>query len=236
MRLARSGKLIYDESLYGRFWVFEDRLDAGRKLADALREISENFDLIMAIPRGGIPVAFEVAREFGVRMDILIARKILIPWNREAGFGAVSPDGRYFVDEELARILGLGESEIEEALREQMLEIESRKRILRLGKPYERLNGTSVVVVDDGIAAGYTMVAAVEFLRRMGAEKVLVAVPTACQDTLGRLENLADLIVALNLRRSPFAVADAYKRWRDLDDSDVLKILEEARKLDLLAF
>ncbi len=229
MRLARVGNLVYDEELFGLEGVFEDRRDAGERLAEACSSLLKKADLVYAIPRGGVPVAVPVARALKAELDLLLCRKLLIPWNREAGFGAVNPDGRVFVDEEFARALGLSDRAVEEAVREQMDEMERRNKALRSGRPYpEGLEGLRVVLVDDGIAAGYTMSAALEFVRARRASEVVIAVPTGCLSSVLRLSRACDLLLCLNVRPGPiFAVADAYRRWRDLTDEDVLRALED---------
>ncbi|PCN50433.1 phosphoribosyltransferase [Candidatus Geothermarchaeota archaeon ex4572_27] len=165
MRLVRLGNLYYDEELLDRVGVFADREDAGDRLGSACREVLGSADAVYAIPMGGVPVGAGVAKALSATLDLLICRKLLIPWNREAGFGAVAPDGTVYVDRELARQLGLGDEDVRAAVEEQLEEVKRRNRVLRGGRGYPSLAGKAVVVVDDGIAAGYTMRAAVEFLR-----------------------------------------------------------------------
>ena len=227
VRLARTGNLIYDEELFGRERVFKDRSDAGLRLAEACSTVLGHVDMVYAIPRGGVPVAIPVARALKAELDLLLCRKLLIPWNREAGFGAVSPDGHVFVDEEFARMLGLSKRAVEEAVREQLEEMERRNKALRSGRPYpDSLEGLRVVLVDDGIAAGYTMSAALRFVKAKKASEAIVAVLTGSLGSVLRLARACDLLICLNVRPGPFfAVADAYERWRDLTDEDVLRAL-----------
>jgi predicted phosphoribosyltransferase len=228
MKLSRRGNVVYDEELLGKFCVFKDRLHAGKLLGEACRSVLSEADYVFAIPMGGVPVGLMVSKVLASKFDILICRKLLIPWNREAGFGAVSPDGSYFVDEAFARSIGLSDSDIQEAVEEQLKEIRKRNELLRGGRSYPSLKDLKVVLVDDGIAAGYTMTAAVGFVRSKKAREVVIATPTGCLDSLLRLSRSADLIVCLNIRSGPwFAVADAYAEWRDLDYEDVLNLLRE---------
>jgi len=230
LRLVRTGRVLYDEELLGLMGVFEDRGHAGALLAEACVQAIRSADLVYAIPRGGVPVAVPVAGALGAELDLLICRKLLIPWNREAGFGAVSPDGHVYVDQRLARALGLTREEVREAIDEQLREVAQRNERLRGGRGYPRLDGKRVVLVDDGIAAGYTMGAAAKFVRARGASELVIAVPTGHLEAVLRLAELADLLICLNLRSGPvFAVADAYRRWRDLTDEDVLRALKRAR-------
>ena len=229
MKLARRGKIIYDEELLGKLYVFKDRLHAGRELGLACREILKKADYILAVPMGGIPVGIMVSKELNAKFDIVICRKLLIPWNREAGFGAVGPDGHYFVDEVFARTIGLSDHDVKEAIEEQLDEIKKRNKVLRGGREYPSYDDLRVILVDDGVAAGYTMMAATNFVKSRGAKEIVIAVPTGCLDSLLRLSDKVDLIICLNVRSGPwFAVADAYTEWRDLEYEDALNLLREA--------
>lgn len=231
MKLSRRGNVVYDEELLGKFHVFKDRLHAGKLLGEACRFVLGRADYVFAVPMGGVPVGLMVSRALNSEFDILICRKLLIPWNKEAGFGAVSPDGSYFVDEAFARSIGLSDRDIEEAVEEQLEEIRRRNELLRQGRSYPSLENLKVVLVDDGVAAGYTMTAAVEFVRSRKAREVVIATPTGCLDSLLRLSRSVDLVVCLNIRSGPwFAVADAYMEWRDLDYEAVLNLLRELGK------
>lgn len=224
------GKIIYDPELSEKAPVFKDRRHAGKVLAEFMKRNSLIPDLIFAIPAGGVPVALEVAKELGVKMDLIIVKKVLYPWTTEAGFGAVGPLGTVIIGPS-----PLSEEEVEEQVREAARKVELRERILRGNRPYPRLDGMKVAVVDDGIAAGYTMMAAVEAVRKMGAEEVWAAAPTASLDGAQRVARVADLVIVPNLRSGPvFAVADAYEEWYDLSEEEVLELLEEARRLGLL--
>jgi len=231
MNLIRRGNIIYDEDLAEKFHVFKDRIDAGKKLAEACKSIfKNNIDYVYAVPRGGVPVGIQVAIQLKCKFDLIICRKLLIPWNREAGFGAIDPDGNIFVDKVFAAIIGLTNKDIELAIKEQIEEIKHRNRVLRNSKPYPNLKNKSIILVDDGIAAGYTMNAAVNFVKNRGAKKIYIAVPTGHYNSLIKLSEKVDLILCLNPRSGPwFAVADAYQYWYDLTDEDVLKILKQIK-------
>jgi len=228
LKLSRRGNVVYDEELLGKFHVFKDRFHAGELLGEACRSVLDRADYVFAVPMGGVPVGLMVSKALGSEFDILICRKLLIPWNREAGFGAVSPDGNYFVDEAFARSIGLSDQDIQEAVEEQLEEIRRRNELLRRGRGYPSLEGLRVVLVDDGVAAGYTMAAAIGFVKSRKAREVVIATPTGCLDSLLRLSRSVDLMVCLNIRSGPwFAVADAYQEWRDLDYEEVLSLLRE---------
>ncbi|MEM0232860.1 MAG: phosphoribosyltransferase family protein [Candidatus Nezhaarchaeales archaeon] len=219
---------MYSEEILGRFYVFKDRLQAGALLGEACRQIVKEVDYVLAVPMGGVPVGLMVSKFLKAKFDIIICRKLLIPWNREAGFGAVSPDGSYFIDQAFVKSLGLSEYEIMETIKEQMEEIRKRNEMLRQGRDYPSFNNLKIVLIDDGVAAGYTMKAAVDFVKSRGAKETIIAVPTGCLESLLKLSDHVDLIVCLNIRSGPwFAVADAYQEWKDLDYEYVVKLMKE---------
>ena len=179
------------------------------------------FDKVFAIPAGGVPVAIEVAEAYKKPLDLVIVKKVLYPWTTEAGFGAVAPDGTAV----LAPV-ELPDEVIKEKVREALEKVLYREKILRGGRPYEV--PPRVAVIDDGIATGYTMIAAIRFLRKMGAESVIAAAPTASADGASLVAKEADLVVVPNIRSGPyFAVAEAYVEWRDLTEEEVLEMLSE---------
>ena len=210
--------------------LFRDRTDAGRQLAERLLEYKDRGALVLAIPRGGVPVGFEVAKRLNAQFDVIVPRKIPIPWNPEAGFGAITADGTIVLNERMVRSLGLSEEEIEEAAEEVRQEIMRRTRQYRGDMPPPEVRGKHVIVVDDGLASGYTMLAAIESLRKGEPSSVIVAVPTASRGAARLVDPKVDMLVALNVsERLPFAVADAYLAWRDLTDDEVLSYLRKAR-------
>jgi len=149
----------------------------------------------------------------------------------------VSPSGSYFYDELFALNLGLTHSDIKQSIEEQLVEIKRRLRVYRCNQEYSTLSGESVIVVDDGIAAGYTMIAATRFLREIDAGRIIVAVPTCHTESAYRVAREVSEVYCLNPRSGPvYAVADAYIEWRDLEDADVLEVLREAKNTGLLAY
>lgn len=225
------GRLIEDPDLRDRVNVFRDRTDAGRRLALMLTEW-QGADLhLFAIPAGGVPVAAEIARSLKVSLDLVIVRKIQLPWTTEAGFGALDPDGRAVFNEYLIERTGLTPRQIEAQVQKTLEVLRQRETRLRGGRPYPDLTGKTALVVDDGLASGYTMRAAVRFLKGKGAAQVVVAVPTGAAHTVQELLPLVDVLVCLNVRGGwSFAVADAYENWYDLTETEVLKILESLAK------
>lgn len=224
-------KIVEEPSCRERRFVFQDRFHAGKLLAEKLRNYDTGEKIVLlAVPAGGVPVGHVVARELGISMDVIIVRKVQVPWNTEAGFGALTWDGEVVLNEILIRHLGLTEKMIEESILKTKRIIQERLRRFRGDKPMPDLKGKVVVLVDDGLASGFTMLAATRSVRKKEPEKIIVAVPTASAGAIELLANEVDEIVCLNIRSGPiFAVADAYKNWYDLTDEDVIDILERAK-------
>ena len=222
-------RLIEDTSLRDRVHVFSDRNEAGRLLARKLTPYKESDSMIFGIPSGGVPVASEIAKALSLPLDLIIVRKIQIPYNPEAGFGAVGPDGRVIFNEILLNRLNLTDDEIREQVKNTMDMIQKRNHLFRGDRPYPQLKGKTVILVDDGLASGYTMLSAVRFIKSHGPEKIVVAVPTASKRTIDYIIPETDELLCLNVRTGfSFAVADAYTNWYDLTDKEVLDILKKA--------
>ncbi len=224
------GEVLEDMNLRNRNRVFEDRADAGRRLAAFMQAnlVIEN-GIVCAIPAGGVPVGIEIALGARLPFTIVVVRKIQIPWNTEAGFGAMTWDGRVFLNEPFVTRLGLTKQEIEAAIRTTHENVRTRQQKFTRDRPMPPLQGRSVIITDDGLASGYTMHAAVQAIRAGSPREVIVAVPTGSPGAISLLKDEADRIVCLNIRTSySFAVADAYRQWRDLSDEEVESMLERA--------
>jgi putative phosphoribosyl transferase len=221
------GKLIEDPRLRNRVHVFPDRAAAGRLLAALLQGYQGQPLYLFAIPAGGVPVAAEIARALRLPLDLVIVRKIQLPWTTEAGFGALNPAGEAILNEDLLRRRPLTPLEIQTQTEKTLAVLQQREERLRGGRPYPLLHGNPAIIVDDGLASGYTMRAAVKFLKGRGAGKLIVAVPTASERTAAELLSEVDELYCLNVRGGwSFAVADAYENWYDLMETEVLEILE----------
>jgi predicted phosphoribosyltransferase len=220
------GKILDDPALRNRTYVFADRTAAGKKLAEMLRHYRGKPLKLFAIPAGGVPVAAEIARALNVPLDLVIVRKIQLPWTTEAGFGALDPEGMPLFNEALLSRMPLTPQQIEAQVAKTLANLQERERLLRGGRPYPDLAGAAAMVVDDGLASGYTMRAAVRFLKSKGAGELIVAVPTALDRTAENLLPLVDLLVCPNLRGGlSFAVAAAYENWYDVGENEVLELL-----------
>ena len=220
------GKLIEDRSLRDKLLVFKDRKEAGMLLSKSLSEYKGTGNIVLAIPSGGVSVAVEIARALMLSLDVVIVRKIQIPFNPEAGFGAVGPDGKAIFNEELLWRLDLSEKEIERRIHKTKDIIKRRNEIFRKGQPFPSLKNKTVIIVGDGLASGYTMLAAIDFVKRQEPQEIIVAVPTGSKDTVDILLTHVDELLCLNVRdRYTFAVAQAYENWYDLEDEEVISIL-----------
>ena len=183
--------------------------------------------LILAIPAGGAPVGVEIAKVLKWPLDLLLVKKLPLPWNPEAGFGALTLEGDLLVNREALKYFRLDEKDLEWAQKKVKEELLRRNEILRGGRPYPDLSGKTVLLVDDGLASGFTMLAGIQMVRRKGAAKVIVAVPTASESSLERILPLVDALYCPNVRGGPyFAVAEAYQKWYDLDYEEVKRYLK----------
>ena len=220
------GRLIEDQELRDRIHVFLDRTVAGQQLASLLLDYQGQEARLFAIPAGGVPVAAEIARRLEVPLDLVVVRKIQLPWTTEAGFGALDPGGQAIFNEALRQRAPLTREEVEAQVQKTAAVIKQREQKLRGGRPYPQLSGAPTIIADDGLASGYTMRAAVRFLRAQGAGRLVVAVPTGSERTVQELLPLVDELYCLNIRGGwSFAVADAYLNWYDLTEGEVLDIL-----------
>ncbi|MDD1661670.1 MAG: phosphoribosyltransferase, partial [Methanomicrobiales archaeon] len=218
------GEIHEDITLRDRAPVFRDREVAGRRLGQYLATFPGlDNPVVCPIPAGGVPVGIAVARVLGCPLRPIIVRKIQVPWNTEAGFGAVSWDGRVFLNRDLVSRLRLTPEQVESATakaRANVREREERFNPVSRGPPVDPA-GRASILVDDGLASGYTMAAACQALRPLTPQRILVAVPTGSLSAARRVAELAEEVVCLNVRTgASFAVADAYEEWYDIAEAD----------------
>ncbi|MCD6129567.1 MAG: phosphoribosyltransferase [Deltaproteobacteria bacterium] len=204
--------------------MFEDRKDAGKKLAKALEKYKNKGVLVLAIPRGGVEVGYQIAKYLNADFSILISRKLPFPYNPESGFGAIAEDGSTFIFEDAER--WLSKQTIAEVVKEQKQEIIRRIAVLRKNKPLPEITDRIVILVDDGIAMGSTMQASIMLCKNKGAGKIIVAVPVSGEDTAEEIEKIVDEIVVLEKPKFFQAVAQVYRNWYDVSDKEVLETME----------
>ena len=220
--------IIYEQAYLDMELVFKDRVHAGELLAEKLRSYAGKKEtLVLAIPAGGVPVGHVLAKKLHIPFDVLIVRKIQIPWNTEAGFGAVTSDDITIFNEPLMAQLRLTKKQVEQCRSRTLEVVKERIKKLRGDTPFPELVDKTVILVDDGLASGFTMLAAVKSVRRKKSKKVVVAVPTASKSAIELVAPNVDELICLNIRSGPiFAVADAYRNWYDLSDDEVIEILK----------
>jgi len=207
--------------------IFHDRLDAGRRLADALKEHAGPDTVVLAIPRGGVIVGEVVAATLGVPLDVVVPRKVGAPGNPELGLGAVAPGVRV-LDPWLIERLGVSEEYLEREIAAEEAETVRRLQAYRGDRPPLDLTGKTAIVVDDGVATGGTAVAALRWARAQGAATVVLAVPVAPPQTIQRLSHEADEVVALATPEPFFAVGEWYRIFDQTPDDEVLAALARA--------
>lgn len=211
---------------------YENRTEAGQVLARELKELEfETRPVVLAIPNGGIPVAVEIARSLNAELDSIIVRKLQVPGNPEAGFGALTSHGSLLLNDRLVRSIGLNQRQIELVVNQTEEQIDRRRAdyqgLVGIVDPSQK----DIILVDDGLASGYTMKAAIESVRTLEPNTITVAVPTSSGSAAELITNdVQNLVCPLIESGFIFAVANAYRNWYDVPDSEVIDILEEYRK------
>jgi len=217
--------------------VFRDRVDAGRRLAARLTEYAGRADVIvLALPRGGVPVAAEVAAQLKARLDVFLVRKLGVPGHPELAMGAIAAGGVEVLSRTLIQDLGIPTVLVEQVAARERLELERRDKAYRGNRPSVHAEGRTVILVDDGLATGSTMQAAVQAIRLQKPARVIVAVPVAARESLDRLTTLADGVVALTVPEPFSAVGEWYRDFSETTDDDVVRLLGAAdRRADRVA-
>ncbi len=211
--------------------IFRDRRDAGLRLAELLKEFRDEKCVVVAIPRGGVEVGYYVAEALGCPLEVTVPRKVGAPMEPELAVGAVAEDGTLYVEEEVARVVGVRGEWLEEAAERELREVQRRIEVYRDGRPLPRLDDYTVIVVDDGVATGATMIATLRFLRKLGAKRIVAAVPVAPPETLPKLRAEADEVVCIETPAPFYAIGQFYRDFSQLSDTEVMDYLERARRL-----
>jgi putative phosphoribosyl transferase len=208
---------------------FKDRSDAGRQLASRLEFLRGQDVVILGLPRGGVPVAFEVAQALQAPLDVLLVRKLGVPFHPELAFGAIGEDGVRVINQAVVRGARLGEQEMAATEVEQLAELQRRSECFRGSRQPLPLRGTTAVVVDDGVATGATAQAACQVARARGASRVLLAIPIGAADTTKRFANYADQVVCLETPEPYLSVGQGYRKFPQTSDREVIELLTRAR-------
>ncbi|MDW7733194.1 MAG: phosphoribosyltransferase [Methanolobus sp.] len=208
--------------------VFKDRTDAGRKLAEELAEYSGRKDVILlALPRGGVPVAFEVAKELGLELDVFIVRKLGAPGYEELAMGAISSGGTKVMNMGVVQSLQISGAAIDSVVAAERKELERREELYRKGKPKLDVTGKTAILIDDGLATGATMKAAVQALRTQDPEKIIVAVPTASREACEEFAADVDKTVCLTTPEPFYGVGAWYEDFSQTSDKEVCDLLKK---------
>jgi len=212
--------------------VFTDRTDAGRQLAAQLRQYADRKDVVvLALPRGGLPVGFEVAQALHAPLDVMIVRKLGTPGQPELAMGAIASGGVRVINQAVMSGLQISAEELDRVAAKEQAEVERRERLYRAGRAALEIQGRTVILVDDGIATGSTMRAAIQAIRAQNPARLVVAVPTAAGSTAARIRTEVDELVCLTTPEPFFAIGYFYREFPQLTDEDVREVLARADRL-----
>ncbi len=226
------GKNVVDlPELRDRTAVFRDRGHGGEILARMLADYNDEDAIIIAIPAGGVPVAKVMAERLNLSLDLAVVSKITLPWNTEAGYGAVAFDGTVRLNENLVARFGLTQEQIREGIDRTSQKVAKRVKGLRHQRTWPSFSGRQAILVDDGLASGFTMLVAIEALKKTGVGSLNIAVPTGYENSVRRIANEVDTLYCANIRGGfSFAVADAYVKWSDVGEDEVAILLTDFRR------
>lgn len=209
---------------------FRNRRDAGLRLAAELRAYAPEHPIVLALPRGGVPVGLEIARELSAPLDVWVVRKIGVPWHPELGVGAVAEGGRVHLSHEMLGHVGLSHEALSEVIESKRREVAERVRKFRGDRPRPDLRGRTVIVVDDGIATGGTVRTVVESIRAEAPKKIVLAVPVAAPEVVRALASEVDRVVCLLTPADLYAIGLWYDDFEQVPDDEVVRLLERARE------
>lgn len=210
-----------------------NRKEAGRVLAEELKPFAKQSDVIvLALPRGGVPVAFEIAKALHAPLDVFIVRKLGVPGHAELAMGAIAAGGVTVLNDDVVYSLQISQEEIQAVKQKELQELERREKTYRGDEPFPNLQDKVVILVDDGIATGATMRAAIKALRQLKAEKIIVAVPVAANDTCEEMKKLTDGLICPLRPQQFYAVGAWYDDFLQTEDDEVFRLLKDARKFE----
>jgi putative phosphoribosyl transferase len=209
---------------------FEDRVEAGRYLAAeiSLRHVANNA-IVLALTRGGVPVGFSVAERLRLPLDVIVARKLRAPWQPEVAFGALAGD-EDVLDERMTAELALSAGELEEIKTREKADVRRQEQAFRKGEPALDVEGRSVLLIDDGLATGNTMLAAIRYVRSLKPAKIIVGVPVGSQEACARIRQEADEFVCLAVPDQFFAIGEWYREFKQVHDAEVTVLLSRSRR------
>lgn len=209
--------------------MFHDRKDAGEKLAEKLflDHAGKDDTVVLALPRGGVPVAHEVAKKLNYPLDIFLVRKIGIPGDEEVAMGAIASGGVQTLNHELAEYFSISKEKIEQAIQKTKSELEYREKLYRESKPMTDLKNKNIILVDDGMATGSTMEVAIQALKKHQVKKIIVAVPVSSKQAYDAISIIADEVISLTIPEIFLGIEESYGQFEQLSHDEVKKILRE---------
>ena len=206
---------------------FEDRKEAGKMLAAKLEKFSAGRTMVLAIPRGGVVIGYEIAKKIHAPMDIIVPRKLRAPYQPELAIGAITEDGNIILDEQIINLLNVSSDYIKMESQRQKIEIDRRLRVYKGESKIPDLTGLDVIVVDDGVATGATMKAALISVRKRGAKSIILATPVASLSALRMLEQEADKTISLFTPQHFYAIGQFYRNFEQTSDQEVKELLKK---------
>lgn len=213
------------------FILFQDRYDAGRRLADQLIQYQNDTNaIILALPRGGVPVAYEAAKKLHLPLDIFVVRKLGVPFHEELAMGAIASGDAIFFNEDVIANLNLTQDDIKLVIEKEKTELERREKKYREKNAYPNITGKKIILIDDGIATGASIHSAIIALKKLSVDKIIIAVPVAPESTVSELEPLVDKIVCLYPAPIFYGVGQFYNDFSQTTDEEVINLLSETRK------
>jgi predicted phosphoribosyltransferase len=207
-------------------YIFKDRAHAGQKLAEKLTQYANRQDIIiLALPRGGVPVAYEVAKILGVPLDVFIVRKLGMPSHKEFAMGAIALGGTILLSDDIIERFNIGQQAVKKVIDEEMVELNRRNHLYRNNREFPHLTGKTVILIDDGLATGATASAAITSLKKLHPDKIVLAAPVGSLSTCNQLTQQADQVICLSTPEPFYAVGQAYEDFSQTSDGEVLQLL-----------
>ncbi|MBW6409369.1 phosphoribosyltransferase [Clostridium weizhouense] len=210
--------------------MFIDRKDAGEQLSINLKKFKDENPIVLAIPRGGIITAYETIKKFKFEWDLIIPRKISLPYNKEVAIGAVSLDGTYLLDERYIDMLNISKEYIQNEMFQQIDEIKKKLNKYKGNENFPDVKNKTVIIIDDGIATGFTIQAAIKSIKKHDAKKIILAIPIAPQNTISMLEKIVDEVICLFIPYDFYAVGSYYENFEQTTDEEIFNVINELKK------
>ncbi|MBI6871448.1 phosphoribosyltransferase [Clostridium aciditolerans] len=209
--------------------MFLNRYDAGEKLAEKLEKFKAEDVVVLAIPRGGVETAYNTIKKFNFKWDLITPRKIGAPHNEEVAIGAVSMDGTYVLDEKIVQYFNIPDEYIKKQVASELIEIKRRLREYRGDEDPPDVKNKVVIVIDDGIATGFTLLAAIESIKKLQARKIIIAVPVAPSETVERFSKIVDEVICLLIPSEFYAVGMHYESFPQVTDKELFSVMDKLK-------